>query len=138
MSEFPAPPLDDMTRPYWEGLAAGELRFQRCSNCHNAWLPVREECPRCLRPEWTFEATAGTGRLISWVVYHKAYDPYFRDRLPYNVAIVELDEGPRLLTNILHGPDQSLAIDQRVELEIQEEAGWALARFRLADEVVRS
>lgn len=133
MSELPTPQIDELTAPYWEGLKAGELRFQRCSNCQNAWLPMREECPRCLGPDWELEVSAGRGKVISWVIYHRAFNAYFSDRLPYNVAIVELAEGPRLLTNLLHEEGQELAIEQPVELAIEEEAGWALARFRLLD-----
>lgn len=126
------PPVDDLTREFWDGLSAGELRFQRCQECGNAWLPPREECPSCWSDQWAYEASSGRGTLISWIVYHKAYHPYFQDKLPYNVCVVELEEGPRMLTNLLTDDPASLEIDQPVELEIQEEAGVALARFRPA------
>lgn len=132
MSEFPAPPVDDLTRPFWDGLTAGELRFQRCRQCDNAWLPQREECPRCWSDQWAFEVSSGRGTLVSWIVYHKAYHPYFADKIPYNVSIVELEEGPRLLTNVVTDDPGSLDIDQPVELLIQREAGFSLARFRPA------
>lgn len=131
MSEFPAPPIDELTRPYWGGLSAGELRFQRCRHCDHAWLPPREECPRCWSDLWAFEASSGRGTLISWVVYHKAYHPYFESKIPYNVSVVELAEGPRLLTNVVTGDHADLDIGLPVELMIQEEAGLMLARFRL-------
>jgi uncharacterized protein len=133
VSEFPAPPVTELSQPYWDGLAAGELRFQRCTACGNAWLPPREECPRCWGDRWTFEASCGRGTLVSWVIYHKAYHPYFQDRLPYNVAVVELAEGPRLLTNVEVDDHGELAIDREVVLSVSEESGWSLARFRLAD-----
>jgi len=132
MSEFPAPPVDELTRPFWDGLTAGELRFQRCRQCGNAWLPQREECPRCWNDQWAFEASSGRGTLVSWVVYHKAYHPYFEDKIPYNVSVVELEEGPRLLTNVVTDDQGTLHIGQHVELLIQDEAGFALARFRPA------
>jgi uncharacterized OB-fold protein len=69
---------------------------------------------------------------VSWVVYHKAYAPHLAERVPYNVAIVELAEGPRLLTNIIDSPDgRSLAPGAAVELAIEEDFGRALPRFRL-------
>lgn len=132
MSEFPAPPVTDLSRPYWDGLAAGELRFQRCANCTHAWLPPRDECPRCLLPDWSYEASAGTGTLVSWVVYHRAFHPYFADKVPYHVAVVELTEGPRLITNLAFDDEAekaALRLDQPVELRIEDESGWALARF---------
>jgi uncharacterized OB-fold protein len=127
-AEMPLPTVTPLTAPYWEGLAAGELRFQRCGHCGNAWLPAREECPRCLSDSVVWEASSGRGRVISWVVYHSAVHPAFADRVPYNVAIVELDEGPRLITNI-NAPEEALAIELSVTLSIEPESGISVARF---------
>jgi uncharacterized OB-fold protein len=120
-----------VSAPYWAALRAGRLDFQRCGSCGNAWLPPREECPRCLEAEWDWETASGRGRVISWVVYHHPPNEMWAGRVPYNVAIVELDEGPRLITNLLEGGRQIL-IEAPVELEVQEEGGLAMARFRLA------
>jgi uncharacterized OB-fold protein len=127
-AEMPLPTVTPLTAPYWEGLTEGELRFQRCGTCGNAWLPAREECPRCLSGSVSWEASRGRGRVISWVVYHSAVHPAFTDRVPYNVAIVELDEGPRLITNI-NAPEEALAIELPVELSIEREADVSIARF---------
>ena len=131
MSEMPLPTVTPLTEPYWTGLAEGELRHQSCRQCGNAWLPAREECPRCLAEEWEWKPSSGRGRIISWVVYHQAFHPAFTDRLPYNVAVVELDEGPRLVTNILD-PVEKLAIERPVVLQIEDESGVSVPRFRLA------
>jgi uncharacterized OB-fold protein len=125
---FPAPEPTGSSAPYWRALDEGRLVFQRCASCNNAWLPARSECPRCLAPEPAWETASGRGRLVSWVVYHHAYHPYFASRLPYNVAVVELAEGPRLITNIVQDA-RSLAIDMPVKLAIEREAGVALPRF---------
>jgi len=68
---------------------------------------------------------------VSWVVYHHAYHDYYATRLPYNVAVVELDEGPRLVSNIVDARSD-LRIDMPLDVVIQREAGTALARFRPA------
>ena len=128
VTEVPLPEVTALTEPYWSGLAAGELRFQRCAGCRNAWLPAREECPRCLSDDVSWEASAGRARLISWVVYHSAVHPSFADRLPYNVAIVELDEGARLITNINASEDE-LSIEMPLTLSIEQESGVSIARF---------
>jgi hypothetical protein len=65
---------------------------------------------------------------VSWVVYHHAYHDYFASRLPYNVAVVELEEGPRLISNVV-GATGRLRIDMPLKLVIEREAGIALARF---------
>ena len=75
---------------------------------------------------------AGTGRLKSWVIYHTAFHEAFRARLPYNVALVELDEGPSLITNIV-ADHTALKAEARVNLLIEREGDVPLARFRLAD-----
>lgn len=128
---FPAPQPTEASAPYWRALDEGRLDFQRCGPCGHAWLPAREECPRCLARGATWETASGRARLLSWVVYHHGYHPYFASRLPYNVAVVELEEGPRLISNVVD-PVAKLRIDAPLRLVIQREAGFALPRFAIA------
>lgn len=132
-SSVPPPERNALNTPYWDSLASGSLAFQRCKQCGHAWLPVRSECPHCLVADWDWEKAAGGAKLISWVVYHTAFHPAFAGRLPYTVAVVELDEGPRLISNVV-GVDAArpLAIDQRLRLVIEDESGTAVPRFRPA------
>ena len=97
------PPSEGVYETHRAGLDSGVLRFQLCECCGHRWLPPREECPQCLRSNYRWEAALGTGRVISWVIFHRAYDPDFTDQVPYNVILVELDEGPRLLSNLVAG-----------------------------------
>lgn len=130
---MPNPERTEVATPYWDALDRGELVFQRCSECANAWLPPRTECPRCLGPEWSWEEAAGGGRLVSWVVYHRSYHPAFTDRLPYNVAVVELDEGPRLITNITGiAGGEGLEVEMRLHLIVERDGDVPLARFEIA------
>lgn len=128
--ELPLPDVTPLTEPYWTGLAEGELRHQRCGDCGNVWLPAREECPRCLSDAVGWQASSGRGRLISWVVYHQAPHASFAQRVPYNVAVVELDEGARLISSVV-GPDEDLRIEHPVELRIEQEQGLSVPRFAL-------
>lgn len=130
--DAPKPEPTELSQPYWDAVRAGHLVFQRC-DCGHAWLPARRHCPVCLNPEPRWERASGRGTLLSWVVYHTAYHPAFEGRLPYNVALVQLAEGPRLLTNMVDANDQ-LTGDAAVELEVQWEGDTALARFRLCPE----
>lgn len=127
--DLPKLDITDLNRPYWEALRDGRLTFQRCG-CGNAWLPARRECPRCLRDGARWENASGQGRLLSWVVYHTAYHPAFAGRLPYHVALVELDEGPRLLTRVLDG-HEALRGDAPVRFEMSWDNDVALPTFRL-------
>ena len=120
-----------LTEPYWQALTEGRLDFQRCSGCRHAWLPPREECPNCLGSDWSWETASGRATLVSWVVYHVAFNPAFADRLPYNVAIVELAEGPRMITNLINLEERKPRVDAALLLEVQQEGGLSLARFKV-------
>jgi uncharacterized OB-fold protein len=89
-------------------------------------LKGRDECPVCLSPDARAESASGGGRVVSWVVYHRAYGPSFADRVPYNVTLVELDEGPRLLTTVVE-PTAALAVGARVQVS----SGDGPVRFAL-------
>ncbi len=121
--------IDAINAPFWDGLKKSELRLQRCENGHT-WLPARALCPTCLSGTWKWQAAAGTGRIVSWVVFHHAYHPDFKARLPYNVTLVQLDEGPRLLTNVL-AAEALLKADRVVRLAVDTAAARPLATFRL-------
>ena len=120
---------------FWQAVEEGRLTFQRCAACGHAWLPERQACPNCWSLEATREQASGRARVVSWVVYRIAYHEAFKDRLPYNVAIVELTEGPRMVTNLtnLEGWSGPVA-DSPCELVIEEDFGRRIPRFRLLAE----
>jgi uncharacterized OB-fold protein len=91
-------------------------------------MPARDFCPHCLSGETSFVETSGRAKLISWVVYQKAFHEAFANRVPYNVALVELEEGPRMITNVLCSKDELVA-DMSLVLQIQHEDELAVARF---------
>jgi uncharacterized OB-fold protein len=125
-----------LSAPYWAALEEGRQIFQRCSACAHAWLPPRAECPRCLSAKPVWETAGGDARLVSWVVYHTAFHPAFEGRLPYTVAVVELREGPRLISNIVGVDDpEALRIEQPLRLVIEREAGSAVPRYTPAARV---
>ncbi|HLU01871.1 MAG TPA: OB-fold domain-containing protein [Advenella sp.] len=125
------PDINDCNRPYWESLAHGSLTFQTCARCGHNWLPPSRCCPGCLSTSWSWSKAAGRGKIISWVVYHVAYHPAFKDRLPYNVALIELQEGPRLISNVL-GDCALLSGNAEVDLVIETQGDVHVPRFVLA------
>ena len=116
---------------YRAALEANRLTFQRCADCGNAWLPARTECPSCWSDRWNWIEAVGRGTVVSWVVFHVAFDARFKGRTPYNVALVELDEGPRLVSNLTEMPDGDVT-GRRVELCFEADMDRQLPRFRLA------
>lgn len=129
---FPFPELTRLNSPYWEGLADGILKYQHCAACGQNWLPARAACPRCLKPDAEWRVSQGRGKVVSWVVYHHAYADFLKAWIPYDVTIVELDEGPRLLTNVVNSDaGRALKSGLPVTLNVETVEGTALARFRI-------
>ena len=109
--------------------AHGELRLQRCTAC-SAWRhPPRYLCASCGSADFTWELASGRGRVFSWTVTHRSVDPAFDP--PYAVVVVELEEGPRLVGNIVGVEPAELELDLAVvvELEVVSET-IALVTFR--------
>jgi len=128
---IPLPEFNQLNQAYWDGLKQGHLSFQQCTCCSHNWLPPRSECPHCLEDKWTWKTATGKDKLISWVVYHMAYHTAFAQRLHYAVAVVELEEGVRLISNVIGVDDfESLKIDQALQLVIEVEQGLAIPRFK--------
>ena len=109
------PTIYDDERPYWDGLKEHEIRLQVCNVDGRPWYPIGPVCPRCLSDDWSWQPMAGHGVVTTYVVFHKAWAPWLARRTPYAVVQVELDEGPRLTTNVLNLP-----VDQvRIGLEVK-------------------
>lgn len=130
-SAVPLPDTTGPAGPYWEALNEGRLTFQKCRSCGQAQLPPREECTACLSSDLAMQEASGKGELISWIVYHRPYHPAFADRVPYNVAIVELAEGPRLTTNIMVENADELSIGLRLNFQPESRFGIGIATFRV-------
>jgi uncharacterized OB-fold protein len=129
-----APGTQTPQEAYVAALEDGRLTFQRCADCGHAWLPAGTECPECWSPDHRREDAGGMATVVSWVVFHVAFDPRFKDRTPYNAALVDLDEGPRLITNIIEIPAGEDIVGKRVALCFEEDMGRKLPRFRLPDD----
>jgi len=128
-ASLPMPPSEAQSQPFWDAVSNRQLVFQHCAACGNAWLPARSECPQCLSEEPVWLQSSGRARLVSWVVYHRAFNAAFAERLPYTVAIVELEEGPRMITNIVGADPNTLEIDQRLILRIEQDGDVMVPRF---------
>src|SRR5580698_4743170 len=90
------------------------LRFQKCDDCGYVRFPVAPICPECLSTSFTWAADTGEGTVWSYCIYHRAFDAAFRSAVPYNVALVELDSGPRMISNVLGISRADLRVGLRV------------------------
>jgi uncharacterized OB-fold protein len=103
------------TKHFWDGTRAGELRLQRCDSCSKVYFPPRPFCPACASRQVSAFAASGRGVLWSYVIHHRPV-PGFTP--PYAIAVVQLDEGPRLMTNIVDCPQtpEALRLDMKLEV----------------------
>lgn len=128
----PLPMPTEDSAPYWEAAHRGELRAQRCAACAHLRWPPSAICPRCLGADAQWVRLSGRGRIFSWIVVHKSQHPAFWGD-PFNVAIVELDEGPRLHTTIVDAEPASLHVGMPVEVVFdRQDDRVTLPRFRPA------
>lgn len=102
----PLPEIDDVSRPFWEAAARGEVVYQECPDCGHRQLYPRALCTACgAEPAW--QQASGRGTVHTFTVIRQNLAEPFRSLVPYVVAIVELEEGPRLMTNVIGcDPDQ--------------------------------
>jgi uncharacterized protein len=109
------PVVDAESAPFWEGVARGELRLQRCAGCGRAVFHPRAVCPHCFGDDLAWFAAAGTGTIYSYTVAHQAFGE-FAGQVPFVVALVDLDEGVRMLTRIAGTDPGEVRIGQRVRV----------------------
>ena len=115
MSERAIPKPTPETQHYWDGTKAGELRLQRCKSCDGAYFPPRPFCPECSSRDVEVFTASGKATLYSYVINHMK-SPGFEP--PYAIAVVELEEGPRLMSNIVDCPQtpEALVLDMPLEV----------------------
>ncbi|MCT9145535.1 Zn-ribbon domain-containing OB-fold protein [Streptomyces violarus] len=109
------PEPDAFTRTYWDAAAEGRLLIRRCRACGRAHHYPREFCPRCWSEDVTWEAASGRATLYTWSVVHRNDLPPFAERAPYVAAVVDLAEGPRMMTEVVGERELSAGADLEVE-----------------------
>jgi len=127
----PLPRIDDVNRPYWEAAKRHQLLLQRCEECGHHRHPPGEICPSCLSDSFAWVRASGRGVVYTWTVFHQVYHQAFAKDVPYAVVVVELDEGPRLITNLLHCRIEDIKVGMPVEVvfdDVTEEI--TLPKFR--------
>lgn len=125
----PAPVVSPETRPYWEGAGRGTLTLQRCGACDSViWYP-RGMCPECGSRDLAWFEASGRGTVYSYTINRRGMGEY-RDVSPYVLAYVELEEGPRVLTNVVDCDPESVRIGDAVRAVFHPAGdGVALVRF---------
>ncbi|MFE9459059.1 Zn-ribbon domain-containing OB-fold protein [Streptomyces californicus] len=130
---FDLPEPDAFTRPYWDATAAGRLLVRRCAGCGRAHHYPREFCPYCWSEDVAWERASGEATLYTWSVVHRNDLPPFGSRVPYVAAVVDLAEGPRMMTEIVECAHEALRVGMGLTVTFRgavEEGGEVVPVFR--------
>lgn len=120
---FDLPEVDAFTRPYWDAAAEGRLLLRRCraEGCGAVHHYPREFCPYCWSEDAGWEPAAGRATLYTWSVVHRNDLPPFGERVPYVAAVVDLVEGPRMMTEVTDCPESELRIGMPLVVHFRRE-----------------
>ena len=130
---LPRPLSPELTRPFWEAARRHELVMPRCKTCDYLFFYPRSECPHCFSTNLEWVKVSGRGRLHSYTIVQQPANPAFRDDVPYVYAVVQLEEGPRIVSNIVQCNPDTLRVDMPLETVFDDVTPeWTLVKFRPA------
>jgi uncharacterized protein len=130
----PPKPVPLRTRdnaPFLDGLREGRVLLQRCTACERLRYPAARHCPSCLSEQQQWVAVSGRGHVYSFIIVHQVYQAAFGDEVPYNVVVVQLDEGPRITSNVVGCTNDAIRIGLSVEPEFVRLGDHTVLKFRL-------
>ncbi|MBV8087548.1 MAG: OB-fold domain-containing protein [Chloroflexi bacterium] len=126
----PAPTPDLESQPFWDALKGGRIVLQKCTACHRVRFPRMPACPYCGADGGTDFESTGRGEVYSWVRAHIALTPAMEAEVPYTVATIQLDDGPRLIGAVeAHG---EVRIGDKVTPIFKHHETWTELRFQNA------
>ena len=129
----PLPSPDGDTEALWGGLRDGKLLLQHCNNCGNVAYYQQQMCRRCGSEDIAHTPASGAGKVHSFSVVYRAPGPAFKADVPYAVLLVELAEGPRMISTFTGGSVDEVTFDMPVQLAFEDVGGnITLPRFRKA------
>ena len=130
---LPRPINPELTRPFWEAAKRHELVMPRCKTCDHVYFYPRSECPHCLSNDQEWVKVTGRGRLHSFTIIRQPANAAFTADVPYVYAVVQLAEGPRMISNIVECDLEDLRVDMPLEAVYDEVTPeWTLVKFKPA------
>jgi len=116
IGERPIPEPDEWSQPFFDATLRGELLLQRCGACGRWMWPVKVRCIECLADELRWEPASGLATLYSYTLVHQLVHPGFKGEMPYNLALVDLDEGVRTHSSIVGAGNDELRVGMRLSV----------------------
>lgn len=115
---FPRPTLE--TEAYWEGCRRHDLLLQRCAQCGQTQFYPRIACTKCMSDQLEWEKASGQGEVLTFTIVRRAVSEAYADDVPYVVALIRLDEGPTMMSNVVQCDPEAVAIGTRVEVVFED------------------
>ncbi len=112
----PLPTVTVWNKRFWEGTKQHKMVVQKCADCGKLRIPAGPVCPDCLSGNSQWEEVKGTGKVDTWVVFHQLYYEGFAGDIPYNATTVTLDEGAKLVTNLVNVKNEDIRIGMPVRV----------------------
>lgn len=132
--ELPRPLANADSQAYWDGAREDKLLIRKCGECDTFHFMPRHLCPECWSGDLHWVESAGEGTVHSFSIIRRASLPAYNDQTPYVTALIDLDEGPRMVTNIVGDDALSVAIGDRVSVVFEDRGdGAKLPQFKRAD-----
>jgi uncharacterized OB-fold protein len=134
MTQRPLPVPSKLTEGFWQAARRHELVVQQCDQCGRLRHYPQYLCPGCRSDAWTWVPVNGTGSIYTYSIAHRAFHPFWADRVPYAVATIELDEGVRMVSDLSAEDTARVAIGLPAEVYYEDVPGTdiTLPRFRLS------
>jgi uncharacterized OB-fold protein len=125
------PVADTFSQAWWDACRARRLLVRRCDDCGALHFPPRRACPTCWSERVDWHEVRGHGSLYSYSVVRENDLPAFRDAVPYVVAVIELEEGPRLMSTVVDSAAATVTVDAPVEVVFVDRGEWTFPAFRV-------
>ncbi|GLC94282.1 hypothetical protein Tamer19_36900 [Cupriavidus sp. TA19] len=128
----PGPTVTEESRPFWEAAAGGKLMIQQCEQCDRWVFYPRSHCPGCWSDRLAWREASGMAKLKSYSVVHRAGHPAWQSLAPYALALVQLDEGPSMLTTLVDMRFEALEIGMPLQVRYVRVGEFTLPMFTAA------
>ncbi len=132
----PTPGINpEVSQPFWDAAKRHELLIPHCTGCNRYFFYPREACPSCLSPDWVWSRVSGRARLYSWTTVFQPGDMRFAEEAPYVYAMVQLDEGPRMIGNVIDVDAEDFLSPDNVNIRLEAvfedvTPEWTLVKWR--------
>ena len=116
----PIPVPDEVSAPFFDGARDDKLMLQHCTSCGGWSFPVRERCPHCFAATLEWRPASGRGTLYTFAIMHQVMNPGFASAVPYNVSQIDLEEGVRMISNVVGVANDALRIGMKLEAVFED------------------